>query len=230
MNLLNPICLALDVDDVGRALSLAQELKGHIGVIKIGPRLTNSDFGIVKKISAIAPVFVDHKYFDIPSTMEAAVKTAFENGATFVTIHASSGRTALKKLSKLETELNAIRPFKLLAVTVLTSFSQEDLPSFSRETPIATQVLELAKLCFECSINGLVCSPLEVAELRKLNSDAFLVTPGIRGPSDKADDQKRTLSAAEALAHGANLVVVGRPILNAPNRLAAVSNLVKEIK
>lgn len=234
MKLINPICLALDVDQPAEAMTIAQELRGQIGVIKVGPRLTNVNSEIVSDLAMLGPVFVDHKYFDIPSTMDAAVRSAFESGASFVTIHAAAGKTALKTLAKIEQELNKKRPFRLLAVTVLTSFTSEDFPPFSQSISIEKQVNELAKLSFESGIDGIVCSPHEIESVRKVNSNAFIVTPGIRSKSDVAsnrggDDQNRTLSASEALRKGANLLVIGRPIVKATDRRVALENILSDI-
>jgi orotidine-5'-phosphate decarboxylase len=229
MNLINPLCLALDVDTPHQALEIAKELGGKIGVIKVGPRLTNLDSSIVKKLSEFAPVFVDHKYYDIPSTMEAAVRSAFAAGASFVTIHASCGTTALELMSKVEKELNQQRPFKILAVTVLTSFSVADLPEFTKSTPIVEQVKSLAALAVSKGVTGIVCSPQETALIRAQCPSAFIVTPGIRSSKGEKGDQSRTLSASEAIRAGANLLVVGRPIIQSANPSSAVSEIIKEL-
>jgi len=229
MKLTNPLCVALDVDTADEALAIARELRGQVGAFKVGPRLTNIDSTIVQKLAEEAPVFVDHKYYDIPSTMEAAVKSAFSMGATFATIHASAGSTALSLMAKLEIELNQKRPFKILAVTILTSFSQKDLPDFVQSTPIGVQVEHLAKLSLANGVTGLVCSPQEIQQIRQISREAFIVTPGIRSSNQESGDQSRTMSAAQALRAGANLLVVGRPIVKASNRRVAVENLLKEM-
>jgi orotidine-5'-phosphate decarboxylase len=230
MKLLNPICVALDVDDSATAFDIAQELKGKVGAFKVGPRLTNTDSSLVSKIAALGClVFVDHKYYDIPSTMEAAVRSVFNAGATFVTIHASSGKTALAQMAHLETELNKQRPFKILAVTVLTSFASDDFVGFVRTTPIAEQVKELAAHAIKNGVTGIVCSPHEISTVKKISADAFIVTPGIRTAIVAGDDQKRTLSAAQAVNGGASMLVIGRPILLAQNREVAVNEILKEL-
>jgi orotidine-5'-phosphate decarboxylase len=108
--------------------------------------------------------------------------------------------------------------------------SEEDLPAFLAGTPVSRQVGELTRMVFDCGLMGVVCSPWEVETVRAQNPAAFLVVPGIRSAADAADDQKRTLTAAEALAKGADLLVIGRPILKASDRAGAVENLLKEIK
>lgn len=229
MEIENPICLALDLDSPEEALEVATELRKKVGVFKLGPRLTNVDSSLVSKISELAPVFVDHKYFDIPSTMEAAVRSIFAQGATYTTVHASAGRSALKQLAEVERELNRIRPFKILAVTVLTSFTFEDLPPFVQATPISKQVLDLVDLCIECGITGVVCSPHEIEDVRNRSPEVFIVTPGIRMDAAQRDDQRRTLSPLEAINAGSNLLVVGRPVLSAPDRKNAVARLLKAL-
>ena len=114
-NLKSPIFLALDVDDEGHALELAEQVSDYVGGFKVGPRLTYK-YGarIVKQLSQIAPVFVDNKYHDIPNTVLSAIKATFEAGATFTTVHSSNGPEALKQIKKLQDELAQIRPFKIL--------------------------------------------------------------------------------------------------------------------
>ncbi|HPI41296.1 MAG TPA: orotidine 5'-phosphate decarboxylase, partial [Pseudobdellovibrionaceae bacterium] len=116
----NPLIVALDVDTDQEALGLVEELYDLVGGFKVGPRL-NLRYGseLIQKISKRAPVFVDNKHFDIPTTMEAAVRASFESGASLVTIHALSGLESLKKMADLEIELSQIRPFRILGVTTL---------------------------------------------------------------------------------------------------------------
>lgn len=212
----NPLIIALDVDSRDRALALVDELAEIAGAFKIGPRL-NLRYGnsLVEEISNRAPVFVDNKHFDIPSTMKAAVQTSFDAGATLVTVHAQAGREALEEISHLEKTLNEIRPFKILAVTILTSFSPETLPSILKTQSIEMHVQELAELVQSSGLDGLVCSPQELATLK--NKNLFLVTPGIRFVEDGVQDQKRIMGPSEAMRAGASAVVVGRPIIEAKN-------------
>lgn len=224
----NPLILALDVDTLEQAEKISENLGDLIGGIKLGPRLINRYGGeLIKKMSDKAPVFVDCKYFDIPSTMEAAVRSAFECGASLVTVHALSGKEALTKLSKLETELNKIRPFKVLCVTILTSWDQESLPPPMQNWPIKQHVGELAKLTSSCGLQGLVCSAEEL-ELFK-NSNHYLVIPGIRLALQDKGDQKRTMTPAEAMKAGATALVVGRPLLEAKNPRDTACDFLTEI-
>lgn len=212
----NPIIAALDVDSRERALHLADELADVVGGFKVGPRLClRYGQDLIKDIAARGPVFVDNKHFDIPSTMEAAVRASFEAGATLVTVHALAGREALMKMAALERELSQQRPFKILAVTILTSWDEKSLPENLKQQAISQHVLELADLVLSSGMTGLVCSPHELDLLQ--NKGLYLVTPGIRFNMDSLGDQKRVMGPFEALKSGASALVVGRPIIEAKN-------------
>jgi orotidine-5'-phosphate decarboxylase len=132
-------------------------------------------------------------------------------------------------MARVEAELNRIRPFKILVVTILTSFTQNSLPPGLRGQPIADQVSELAKSALSAGLNGLVCSPHEVEALRALSSSAYLVTPGVRMPDDAPGDQKRIETPSRALHKGASAVVVGRPILEANDPLEAARRILSSM-
>lgn len=231
VTLKNPIMLALDVDSRDQAGRVLAKLENGLGAIKIGPRLAlryGADF--VAELARTAPVFVDNKYLDIPSTMEAAVRATFAAGATFTTVHAWAGREALERLAKVESELNRDRPFQILVVTILTSFNSETLPPGFDDEPIANHVLRLGKLALSCGLTGIVCSPQEVASLRAQSGSAFLVTPGIRLATDSSDDQKRVETPEAAIRQGASAIVVGRPIYENSNPRAAVDSILASVK
>ena len=220
--LMSPLIVALDLDSPVSCVELARKLAGLVGAFKLGPRLLiRAGESLIREVGAFAPVFVDNKYLDIPSTMEAAVKATFEAGASLATVHAWAGGVALARLAKLEARLAQERPFKILAVTILTSFEQETLPPPMRLEPLEKQVEQLAGLALESGLTGLVCSPREALRLRTLFPDCYLVTPGIRFPGDAATDQKRTFGPAEAIDLGADAIVVGRPIVEAADPIAA---------
>lgn len=214
----NPLILALDVDTREDAMKVLDHVGDLLGGVKIGPRLAYR-YGaeLVREMSDFAPVFVDNKYFDIPSTMLAAVKASFEAGATLVTVHALSGSEALRALSTLETELNRIRPFKILAVTVLTSWDQGSFPAGFHSWSVENHVRSLTQEVYNAGLTGLVCSG---HELHYLNYPGlFKVTPGIRlsteQTSAQSEDQKRVMTPKQAIKAGASALVVGRPILQA---------------
>lgn len=225
-SLKNPIFVALDVDDLVTLRNVVETTYDLVGGFKIGPR-TVFRFGpsLVREISEKAPVFLDFKFYDIPSTMEASVKSAFEMGATFCTIHAGSGRKALSSLANVELELSSQRAFHILAVTILTSFDAQNLPSHFLQKSIAEHVSLLVEESLENGIKNFVCSPHELQTLKNKYSNAKFVTPGIRLQSGQ-DDQVRTATYAEALKLGASAVVIGRPVLAAPNPRAFIQSLI----
>jgi orotidine-5'-phosphate decarboxylase len=225
----NPLCVALDVDTKEQALKLADMLKDITGGFKLGPRLIHR-YGaeLSLEIAKRAPLFVDCKFFDISSTMLAAIQAAFDSGASLVTIHALSGPEAMTKVSELEKKLNQIRPFRILVVTILTSWDQSSFTENFKQQKISEHVLALAKAAQQSGLNSLVCSPQELALLA--GKGLFLVTPGIRSAKDAADDQKRTMTASDAISQGANIVVVGRPIIQAADPLEAAKEILLQLK
>lgn len=216
MQLRSPVMLALDVDDFSKGLALVRSLGSDLGAVKVGPRLLiKKGAEIVQELAKHCPVFVDNKYYDIPNTMESAVRATFEAGATFVTVHASAGPEALARMASLQSEFRKQRPFQILCVTILTSFTAQGLPTGLRGQPIDTLVQGLAKDVLASGCDGLVCSPHEVKSLRGLSASAFLVTPGVRMEAVPGDDQARVMTPAQALHEGASALVIGRPLLQA---------------
>lgn len=210
----SPLVVALDVDTRERALKLADDLHDLVGGFKLGPRLClRYGMDLVKEISERGPVFMDNKHFDIPSTMEAAVRASFDAGASLVTVHALSGTEALKKMGEVEKELNLKRPFRILAVTVLTSWDQQSLPTNMKTQPISDHVVEMAKAVHASGVSGLVCSAAELKLLKDI--PLYKVTPGIRFELEATQDQKRVMTPQDALKAGASILVVGRPIVEA---------------
>lgn len=213
----NPLILALDVDTQDDAMKIMDHVGDLVGGVKLGPRLLYR-YGakLVNEMSEIAPVFVDNKYFDIPSTMVSAVKASFEAGATLVTVHALAGSEALTELQKLEVQLNQIRPFKILAVTILTSWDQRSLATNFHSWSVENHVRALTQQVYNSGLRGLVCSGHELEYLNY--PDLFKVTPGIRLSTDlssQSEDQKRVMTPKQAIKAGASALVIGRPILQA---------------
>lgn len=226
----NPLILALDVDSKESAMDYLEKVGDLVGAVKLGPRLVNrygADF--VRKIAETSPVFIDNKYFDITSTMLSAVRCSFESGATLVTVHALSGREALTELSKLEKELNQIRPFKILAVTVLTSWNESSMPAGLQKWSVEDHVKILAQEAYDSGLRGLVCSGHELDLVK--SSDMFKVVPGIRlqQAGKTNEDQKRTMDPKSALQKGASALVIGRPILSSDNPRKTVSEIIESI-
>ena len=223
----NPLILALDVDSKDEALKILHPIADLVGGIKVGPRLVyRYGASLVTEFSKYAPVFVDNKYFDIPSTMVSAVRASFEAGATLVTVHAMAGRDALTQLASLEKELNQIRPFKILAVTILTSWDQSSMPKVFQSWPVDQHVQSLTQLVSDSGLTGLVCSGHELQLLKFPN--IFKVTPGIRLEAEgSSSDQKRIMTPALAIQAGANALVIGRPILKSKNPQETVRQILE---
>lgn len=226
--MINPIFVALDVDDLSVARTILKDLKGLVGGFKIGPRL-NLRYGqnFCEEVAASGELFLDNKFLDIPSTMVASVEAAFQAGASYVTVHAWAGPEALTELALLEKELCQKRPFKILVVTILTSFQQKTLPYPANQISLEHQITELADSAWTAGLSGVVCSPLEAALIKRKRPDLFIVTPGIRLDGGSSHDQKRIQTPLEALRAGASALVIGRPILESTDRRATVRKILE---
>lgn len=227
----NPLFVAMDVDSAEEAFRIASLLEGLVGGIKVGPRLVlPHGRSLMTELARIAPVFIDCKFYDIPSTMEHAVRAAFEMGATYVTVHASSGRKALERMAEIEKELRAHRPFTILAVTVLTSFSVDQLNDIGWTQSVDAHVSQLAGLTAASGLSTVVCSPHELESLKKQYPTLKYVVPGIRFEDGAKDDQSRTMTPLQAMKAGANALVVGRPILHADEPALAAEKLLLSLE
>jgi len=231
----NPIIVALDVPAPEVALKLAEQLAPAVGGFKIGSELfTSAGPDIVRRIRERgALVFLDLKFHDIPNTVAKSVAAAVQLDVQMLTVHTSGGMEMLKaaEQSAAETAWKAGRtPPLVLGVTVLTSLDAGALKEIGLDANVEYQVRRLAAVATKAGLRGLVCSPLEIAALRKiLPAQVQLVTPGIRTGSEKADDQKRTLSPREAIAAGANWLVIGRPIYAAENPRATAEQILASL-
>ena len=231
----NPIIVALDLPSPQKALKLAGELSPLVGAFKVGKQLfTIGGPDIVRKLrSTGAKVFLDLKLHDIPNTVAKAVIAATDLGVQMTTVHASGGSGMLAAAENAAHEqaamLRAEAPL-VLGVTVLTSMDDDNLAELGITGNVQEQVLRLAKLATGAGLRGLVCSPQEIEMLRaELGDDVQLVTPGIRPESSKADDQKRTMTPAEAIQAGANWLVIGRPITGAADPKSAAIEILHTI-
>jgi len=235
MAMRNPIIAALDVPTAEQALKLAKEIAPAVGAFKIGSELfTSAGPDIVKKIRATgAAVFLDLKFHDIPNTVAKAVASATRLDVQMLTIHTGGGLEMMRAAEKSAQETAAqagLNAPLVLGVTVLTSHDNATLAEIGIQSDTGKQVERLANLAVQAGLRGLVCSPLEIAELREiLPSHVQLVTPGIRTGAEKSDDQKRTLTPKEAIDAGANWLVIGRPIYAAENPRVAAEKILESI-
>ncbi len=231
----NPIIVALDLPSAGAALDLARQVAPHVGACKVGKELfVSAGPELVRQLrSTGTDVFLDLKFHDIPNTVAKAVAAATRLDVQMLTVHAGGGTAMLRAAEQAAQETAAAlgRPAPLvLAVTVLTSLSAPELAEVGVTVSVEEQVERLARLAVSAGIRGLVCSPLELPRLRAvLPATVQLVTPGIRSATDAAGDQKRTLSAPDALRAGASWLVVGRPITAATDPVAAARRLAESI-
>jgi orotidine-5'-phosphate decarboxylase len=225
------IIVALDYAASAPALALVRRLDPARCRLKVGKELfTAAGPVLVEKLRAAGfEVFLDLKFHDIPHTVAAACRAAAGLGVWMINVHALGGRAMLTAAAEALAGLPQAP--HLVAVTVLTSLKAADLVEVGISEPPEAVVVRLARLAQECGLAGVVCSPREAALLRAAHGpDFLLVTPGIRPAGAQAGDQARIATPAEALRAGASHLVIGRPITQAPDPMAALENIEKEIK
>lgn len=222
------IILALDVESPEQAKELVRKTESHISFYKVGLQLFMASwFEIVDWLADRGhKVMVDLKFFDIPETVKLAVAQLNNRGVTFATIHGND--------PIIRAAVEAKGDLALLAVTVLTSFGQEDMAAMGMTKSIEDLVLFRAKRALELGCDGVVSSGLEAKELRdRLGSKLLIVTPGIRPGANilnRQDDQQRIITARQAIVDGADYIVVGRPISKAADPIGVITSLQEEIK
>lgn len=227
------IVVALDVPTTEAALHLADLLHGHAGVFKVGLELFSAQGPAVVRelVERGARVFLDLKLHDIPHTVRGAAREVARLGVSMMTIHASGGRAMMQAaLEGVQEGARGGRPPLVLGVTVLTSLANEDLAEIGWKESSEAAVLHLAGLAQAAGLGGVVASPREAAFIRRSCGSAFtIVTPGIRPEAAARDDQARASTPSAAIRAGADFLVVGRPITQAPDPVAATRALADEI-
>ena len=237
MNPKDKLIVALDVPTANLAFELVDELRDFVGMFKVGMQLfTAAGPDFVRRIVLQGSrVFLDLKYHDIPNTVAMAGAEATRLGVTLFNIHASGGSEMMKwtanAVAGTAARENLVAP-KILGVTVLTSIDQHALDEVGINGQPSAVVSRLAKLARESGLDGVVASAQEIELIREAvpHSDFLIVTPGIRSASDDAKDQRRTMTAGEAIRAGADYIVVGRPIRGATDPSAAAQRFLTEIQ
>jgi orotidine-5'-phosphate decarboxylase len=225
----NPIFVALDTPDVSRALAVARAVKPHVGGLKVGLEFISAlGPDAVRRIVEVGlPVFADTKFHDIPRTVAGAARAVALLGVRMFNVHASGEamrRAAVEAIADVHP-----RPL-LIAVTVLTSLDDAALASVGQKGPLAAQVERLAALAKASGLDGVVCSAHEIAPVRRAcGADFLTVVPGIRPLGTALGDQRRVMTPAGALAAGADILVIGRPITAAAGPVKAAQSIAQEI-
>ena len=225
------LIVALDVPSASQARQILQTIGGSANMYKIGKQLFTAEGPQVVRdlVASGRRVFLDLKFHDIPNTVAGAVKSAADLGVSMLNVHASGGSKMLQAAVEAAGQ-SPTRPI-ILAVTVLTSLSDSDLPELGISGNVRTQVLRLAALARTAGCDGVVASAQEAHELRRESGEDFvIVTPGIRPAGFASADQARVVTPADAIAAGATYLVVGRPVLEAPDPAMAAEHIVHEIE
>jgi len=218
------VIVALDYANASDALKTVDRLVPELCRLKVGKELfTRSGPELVRELTARGfDVFLDLKFHDIPNTVAQACRAAADLGVWMVNVHAQGGRKMMMAAREALAEYGNERPL-LIAVTILTSLDADDLAEVGLQGTPAENVLRLATLTQDCGLDGVVCSPLEAAVLRqRLGGEFRLITPGVRPAGAAQDDQRRVMTPAQAVAAGASYLVIGRPITQAPDPIAAL--------
>jgi orotidine-5'-phosphate decarboxylase len=227
----NPICLALDTPDVDRAVELARLLKNHVGYLKVGMEFFYANGA--KAYEAVAreglPVFLDLKLHDIPNTVEQGLRSLMQlsPAPAIINVHAQGG------LAMMQAARRAVPPTtKLIAVTVLTSLSQDDCIATGHDAELSTAdlAMTLAQLTHQAGLDGIVCSPHDLELIRAvLPRDFLTVVPGIRPAGSDAQDQKRIATPKAAVEAGADVLVIGRAITGAADPAASAQEILRSL-
>lgn len=223
----NPVFVGLDTSDAGEAAALARAVGPYVGGVKLGLQffMANGPAGVRAIADTGVPVFLDVKLHDIPNTVAGALKSLAPLNLYMVNVHASGGAAMLAAARDA-----CAATTKLIAVTVLTSLDDSDVAALGVGDGAAAQVTRLARLAQAAGLDGVVCSPHEVAGLRAGWPAGEFVVPGIRPAGSALGDQKRVMTPCEALAAGATMLVIGRPITEAADPAVAAAAVLAELR
>jgi orotidine-5'-phosphate decarboxylase len=225
------IIVALDMSSEAEAFQLTQHLNPQQCRLKVGKELfVSCGTSIVTHlINEGFDIFLDLKFHDIPNTVAKACLAAYDLGVWMTTVHCAGGRKMLEAAVAALAPLSGPKPL-LVGVTVLTSLSDADLLEIGIHQSVSQQVTQMAKLAQHSGLDGIVCSPQEAAAMKKLGGAEFLcVTPGVRLPENKADDQQRVMTPQQAIQQGADYLVIGRPITQAENPAQMLEKIIASL-
>ena len=224
----NKIIIPLDLDH-SSAINIAKKLNPDLCRLKVGSQLfTSSGPKIISELNDLKfDIFLDLKFYDIPNTVYESVKSAVDLGVWMVNVHASGGAKMLESAKKAIESVNSSTI--LIAVTILTSFSKENMANLGI-SDLDKHILNLGKLAYDCGLDGVVCASTDTQSIKKNFGKNFLaVTPGIRPAWSSLDDQSRVSTPAEALRNGSDFLVIGRPITGSKDPIKALERIYKEM-
>ena len=218
------IFVACDFSSQNEAIEVIEQIKNHIFGIKVGLQyVTSAGIDGVKALAKFnLPIMYDVKAFDIKNTVKNFAQSLKKIGVSYATVHLLNGEETLKSI------VNEAEDIKFIGVSVLTSFSNEDLESLGFRNDVKNQVKKLVKIASDVKLHGVVCSPLEVKMVKKINSKLLCFTPGVRLESSN-DDQKRTMTPKEAMNEGSDYLIIGRP-LTSGNPKENIKKIIKSLE
>ena len=228
----NPIFLAVDTTDLGKATHVAREAASHIGGIKLGLEffLYHGRRGYDVMADLGLPIFLDLKLHDIPNTVKGGLRAVLGLQPKYLTVHAQGGAAMVAAAREQSEAMPGDSRTEIIAVTILTSLDQADINQMGVDGSVADQVARLGKVAVDAGADGLVCSPKEITTLRGLiGAEPTLIVPGIRPAGSATGDQKRVMTPPEALTAGASVLVIGRPISEADDPAAAAQAIAESL-